>query len=185
MLNKYHTETSPRVLDCCQGEAKLWNQLRREFEIAKYLGVDLKPKRGRLKIDSRAILSRPGWFYDVVDIDTYGSPWRHLEALVNTLKSGVTVFITIGRVMMGVDKAELKALGLHNLRNLPPTLGSKVVKNNLSTVLTSICSSVTIQEMVESPPGRNARYIAIRLKREGPGAGTPGPKPKTVRKEPS
>ncbi|HZU48538.1 MAG TPA: hypothetical protein VFA16_15010, partial [Mycobacterium sp.] len=75
-LRRYHMENKPMVLDCCQGDGIIWRKLRQEFE-CDYWGVDVKPKRGRLSIDSVRILAQPGWPHDVLDIDTYGSPWRH------------------------------------------------------------------------------------------------------------
>lgn len=48
-LRKYHAVGEIRVIDCCQGSAKLWTQLRKEFEIKSYWGVDVKPKAGRLR----------------------------------------------------------------------------------------------------------------------------------------
>lgn len=95
-LRKYHAETPPAVLDCCQGEGLLWRALRKEFPVANYWGVDLKPRRGRLSLDSVRILAQPGWTQDVVDIDTYGSPWDHWRALLPRVARPTTVFLTVG-----------------------------------------------------------------------------------------
>jgi hypothetical protein len=76
-LRKYHGDGLARVLDCCQGSGLLWGTLRQEFECESYWGLDLKRKPGRLSIDSSRVLAQPGWPQDVIDIDTYGSPWKH------------------------------------------------------------------------------------------------------------
>src|SRR5438552_1243842 len=82
-LRKYHMQdvrrdaagaTNINVLDCCQATGKIWGTLQREFPLAGYWGVDVKPKKGRLTIDSVKILDQPGWTQNVVDVDTYGSP---------------------------------------------------------------------------------------------------------------
>jgi hypothetical protein len=95
-LRKYHAGTPPAVLDCCQGEGLLWRVLRREFPVASYWGVDLKPARGRLAVDSVRIVKQPGWAQDVVDVDTYGSPWDHWRALLPRVTKPTTVFLTVG-----------------------------------------------------------------------------------------
>ncbi|MEN3369967.1 MAG: hypothetical protein V7609_2110 [Verrucomicrobiota bacterium] len=87
-LNRYHVpivaygDTSIRVLDCCQASGRLWGVLRREFAGVEYWGVDVRPKKGRLKIDSVRILDQPGVTQNVIDIDTYGSPFKHWMALL-------------------------------------------------------------------------------------------------------
>src|SRR5438067_975429 len=85
-----------QVLDCFQGEGVMWKTLRSEFPVAGYWGVDVKPKKGRLKIDSARILEQSGWTQNVVDLDAYGSPWKHFQNLIATCQHSVTVFLTIG-----------------------------------------------------------------------------------------
>lgn len=75
-LRKYHAGEPIHVLDCCQATGFLWRTLRQEFPIASYWGLDLKPKKGRLQIDSTRVLEQNGWKQNVVDVDTYGSPWE-------------------------------------------------------------------------------------------------------------
>lgn len=96
-LQKYHTVQPPKVFDCCQGSKVIWTQLQTEFSTALYWGVDLKPKKGRLKIDSEKILNQPGWNFDVIDCDTYGSPWKHYGAIQTHATKPLTLFLTIGQ----------------------------------------------------------------------------------------
>lgn len=70
--------------------------LRTEFAIAQYWGVDVTPKSGRLKIDSVRILGQPGLEQNVIDIDTYGSPWKYWFALTRNAHASLTVFPTSG-----------------------------------------------------------------------------------------
>jgi len=127
-LRTYHTAAPPHVLDCCQGSGLLWRSLRQEFPIASYWGLDQKPKKGRLQIDSVRVLAQPGWRADIIDVDTYGSPWKHWLALLPHVRRPVTVFLTVGAtnasLLGGVDRATLQALGLP--ARTPPTLSANV-----------------------------------------------------------
>lgn len=127
-LRKYHSQPGAvvRVLDCCQGDGLIWDRLRSEFPVASYWGVDVKPKRGRLAVKSERVLAQPGWRQDVIDVDTYGTPWTHWLAMLPNLKrgpflrddvSGVTVFLTLGRGVNApvLSKIEVDALGLGDL----------------------------------------------------------------------
>ena len=115
-LQKYHGSADPpNVLDCCQGEGLLWRVLRKEFDLAGYWGVDLKPARGRLKLDSTKILAQPGWDQNVVDIDTYGAPWKHWLAMLPHVSRPTTVFLTIGvggPKLIKLGKEELHVMGV-------------------------------------------------------------------------
>src|SRR5436190_13053268 len=141
-LRKYHCiqENRPDVLDCCQATGRIWRTLF-EFPLAGYWGVDLKPKKGRLSIDSVKILDQPGWTQNVVDVDTYGSPWKHWFALLRNCKHPVTVFLTIGMVKVGggnYDRTLLASAGITFERlEIPNSLGARVsdliIKHALST----------------------------------------------------
>jgi len=162
-LRKYHAEEAPQVLDCCQGQGVLWKRLRREFELASYWGLDIKPRKGRLKLDSVRVLSQPGWPQNVVDVDTYGSPWKHWEALLGNLRRPTTVFLTVGLVYLGIDRAELHSLGLGGMM-IPPGIGRKLHEIAVSTLLTRGCvyDNLTI-EIVEAVSTGSARYFGVRL----------------------
>lgn len=165
-MRKYHGDGSARVFDCCQGSAMLWNQLRREFPVASYWGVDMKPKPGRLQIDSARVLAQPGWRDDVIDVDTYGSPWKHWEAILSTIDHPTTVFLTIGQAFFGTDKRLLQALGVDGL-NLPAALKLKLQPRALSHLLTMGCDHGIIPtEAVEVASAARTRYVGVRLEIE-------------------
>jgi hypothetical protein len=129
-LRKYHGDGQARVMDCCAGDGIIWSALRREFSIASYWGIDTKPAPGRMAIDSRRILAQSGWSEDVVDVDTYGFPFGHYEALLKSLTHNATVFLTTGRynVMGGsVCKELLSVLRMGSLR-LPRSLYPKLYR---------------------------------------------------------
>ena len=176
-LRKYHADDPPDVLDCCQGGGVLWQTLRRAFEVRSYWGVDVKPKKGRLKIDSVRILAQPGWPQNVVDIDTYGSPWKHWNAMMPNVSRPTTIFLTIGQWQMGTDKTILSALGVNNLR-IPAGIAIKLHEIAVTYCFTRPCVNCTITECVEAVSDGLARYFGVRLepvaKANGRGADTPG-----------
>jgi hypothetical protein len=170
-LRKFHVEEPPSVLDCFQGSGLLWGQLRTEFRLGRYWGVDVKPKAGRLKIDSARILEQPGWTADVVDLDAYGSPWKHWCNLVRTFGGeSLTVFVTIGMVRIAggnFDHAMMQMAGckFHALK-VPNSLGVRLAERPTEFALAEAeRNGLTATEMVEAFPQRNARYLGIRLTR--------------------
>lgn len=100
MLRKYHADGCD-VLDCCNGSGVMWGRLREEFIVRSLVGIDVKPKNGRLRGDSARLLDQPGWTQDVIDVDTYGSPWEHWAAILRHLDRPRTVFLTWGIVSAG------------------------------------------------------------------------------------
>lgn len=161
-LHKYHREP-PHVLDCCQGGGVMWRTIKREFPVASYWGVDLKPKKGRLKLDSVRILAQSCWPQNVVDIDTYGSPWKHWLAMLPNISKPTTVFLTIGQWQMGTDRVILDRLGVGNLR-IPPGIAVRLQDVALTYCLTAGCEyGINIIEAVEAVSDGNARYLGVHL----------------------
>jgi hypothetical protein len=164
-LRTYHEDKPPRVFDCCQATGFLWQTLRSEFPVANYWGVDVKEKKGRLKIDSVRVLEQPGLNADVVDVDTYGSPWKHWAALLPNIKQPTTVFLTIGQVSMGTDCLIPAALGLGDLP-VPPGIALKLHDMALAHLLGAAdrhgLKIVECKEAIGGPA--NARYIGVHLR---------------------
>lgn len=132
-LDKYEHKN---VFDACQGSGKIWSILRKTYAIDQYFGVDVKPKKGRLKVDSFRILNQPGWSFDVIDIDTYGSPWKHFKAVIDFKPSHpITLFLTDGLVKMGgggtVDSLVYQWTGLDKMTKIQPSIVSKIYRNLL------------------------------------------------------
>lgn len=113
------------VIDCCAGSGHIWNPLRKEYRCS-YFGIDVKQKNGRLRAESQRIL-QAGATADVIDIDTYGSPWEHWLNVLPFINKKTIVFITIGSTHTGnQQKAALEISGLRfNQLRCPPTLSAK------------------------------------------------------------
>jgi hypothetical protein len=174
-LAKYHGEKPPRVLDCFQGSGLLWLKLSREFPLGSYWGVDLKPKKGRLKIDSSRILEQHGWEADVVDLDAYGSPWTHWRHLVRTFSGeSVTVFLTIGMVKVGGGNFDRSVLDLTGCKfrelKLPKGLGVRLSDNAVAFAMAdAVAAGLEPVEVQEAFPSARARYLGVHLRRKNAG----------------
>jgi len=170
-LEKYHADGSARVFDCCQGGGVMWSTIRRTHPVASYWGVDVKPKKGRLKIDSIRVLQQ-GVSQNVIDIDTYGSPWKHWLAMLPKVTQPVTVFLTIGSTMMkgATDSAVMAALGcVFTTLTLPESFYGKLDEIGVNYALARGCGFATITEAVEVSSTGNARYIGVRLEPKNDG----------------
>lgn len=169
-LAKYHPAPL-HVIDCCAGQGVLWERLKGEFPVARYVGIDKKGGAGLLKMDSVRFLQKPGLSADVVDIDTYGSPWKHWLALLQNFPSsfGLTIFLTIGMVKVAggnYDRCILSPLGIPF--EVPNSIGSALNEVCVSYLLTVCCkSNIFPVEIAEIPnPGGHARYLGVRLERK-------------------
>lgn len=166
-LDKYHHNQPPDVLDCCQGSGTIWEQLKQEYVLNSYWGVDYKKKKGRMAIDSRRLLSSPGLIQNVIDIDTYGSPWDHWLALIKNIQRPTTVFLTIGSGM--VTAMQPAATGAH-LIGFPPStptcLQAKMGCQIAPRILLTRCEQydTILAEAIEAEcEGAHARYIGCHL----------------------
>lgn len=188
-LEKYHADGSATVFDGCQGGGVMWTAIRRTHPVASYWGVDVKPKKGRVKIDSARVLQQPGLTQNVIDVDTYGSPWKHWLALLPNLVKATTVFLTIGQNKMvggfqGAPPKELVAvLGIPE--RTPPSISAKLWDLAAQALLAQAEKACTITEAVESVSRGNARYIGVRLepKNDGPQVATASRQHTSVAKE--
>lgn len=171
-LRTYHAAEPARVFDCCQGSGVIWKTLRAEFEIASYWGVDVKEKKGRLKIRSERVIGQRGMVENVIDVDTYGSPWRHWAAILPVVDRPITVFLTLGLVRMGgggfIGNEALRALGLSFKRlELPASFQGRLGDLAASFLLAlPYRHGLRIVEAREAPRAANARYIGVRMEPE-------------------
>lgn len=162
-----------RVFDACQGSGVLWSTLRREFRV-KYWGVDVKPAKGRLKLDSLRVLNSPGWKFDVIDVDTYGEPWRHWDAILRNGDGQVTVFLTLGSQNLStLGHTALRAVGLGPLIPMLPYGITHQLRNQVVDAMIAQAArhGWTIERYAEStrsvgPQGNGARYLGVRMTRK-------------------
>lgn len=154
------------VCDCFSGEREaIWTQLRKEFNIGDYLALDVKAKPNRLKLDSLRYLQNQLWTHDVIDLDAYGSPWRHWFEVLRRGQSCL-VFLTIGNTMFRQQQSEgLAALGI--TFEIPGGLHAAVSAIVAEYSLAACLQKFTVIKAIEAlNPGGNARYIGIQLEKQ-------------------
>jgi len=175
-LRTYHAEGGT-VLDACQGEGKLWGQLRQEFPALRYTGADMKPRAVGVMVDSRRLLAMRDWPWDIIDVDTYREPWGHWQNLCETVSRPVTVFLTIGLVRMAggvVSNCCKRAAGLPD--ETPGCLAASVVDLIFNQLLWyPVRLGWQIENVLEATPRQRARYIGLRLVPSRPAPGQKAP----------
>lgn len=167
-LSKYHGDGGARVIDCCAGSGKIWKTLRDEFELKRYLPIDLKAEKGRLKLDSVRLLGVSPLPYNVVDIDTYGSPWKHWSSMVPGVEEPTTVFLTIGMTFMvghgTLSKEAKRVMGLDGIKTkFPPCMLGRFSGQSVQYSIAAAMDRLKIVESIEAFPSWHARYIGLRL----------------------
>ncbi len=176
-IERYHGGEFFSVFDACRGSGRLWKTLGRSYGF-EYWGVDTKKERGQITADSVRLLEIPGLSANVIDVDTYGSPWKHWLALLPNVSKPTTVFLTDGLVKImggGVGHEVVRGLGLI-FPTLKPSnaLVAKFSRLNFKYMI-SLASKhgLQVREIVEAlNPGGNARYFGVRLEPKpnvGPG----------------
>lgn len=168
LLDRFHATDDVRVFDCCQGSGVIWKTLRRTVKVTTYWGVDVKPRPGRLKIDSRRVVCQAGLDANVVDIDTYGMPWDHWCGLLPNVSRPTTVFLTIGLVTMGggagLSKECRRVLEMPEAWPLPAAFTPELVRLSVQRFLSMRnAAGFRVVEAWESTPGKHARYIGVHL----------------------
>lgn len=157
----------PIVVDCCQAEGLLWNKLRKEYDVG-YVGYDRERKRGRVTMDSARVLAAPALPFDIIDVDTYGSPWRHWITLLPNIVKPTTVFLTLGNSdgLKSVDSTVVDAVGLGHMQSrIPQSLRWKLDRFSLDACL-SLCYNygvLMVEAQEVAPRSRNARYFGVRI----------------------
>jgi hypothetical protein len=173
------------VCDCFSGQEVIWGTLAKEFEVGEYLALDVKEKRGRLKLDSLRYLENQEWSHDVVDLDAYGPPWRHFFQVIQRVASpagggrlagktilteitapkALLVFLTIGETIWKQQQSDaLEYCGIP--LDVPPAikgqLGEFILESCLAAPLTA---GLIISRAAEARnPGGNARYIGMEIR---------------------
>jgi hypothetical protein len=135
-LNSLPTKDLIYILDAFAGEGLLWKEVqKRTNKQIKILSIDEKEYRKiSLKGDNRKFLKSIDLnYFDIIDLDAYGSPSNQLMILKEKNYKGI-VHCTFIQTMMGrISNDVLFSLGItKTMINKCPTLFSK---NGLSKML--------------------------------------------------
>lgn len=167
LLDKYHCGgKTADVLDCCQGDGVLWGKLKTTHKPRRYMGVDVKPRRGRIKIDSAKLLMT-SFSHNFIDVDMHGAPWRHWFFAIQNATQPTTFALTHGRtgVQTGGSPEALAAMGL--TVSVPKTLGNRLAWD----VSLPYCLAAAedygwkIVEAVSVGGHTNCKFIGVRIER--------------------
>lgn len=165
-LQKYHTDDS-RVFDCCQGSGLVWSEVRKQFAVSSYWGVDLKSKSGRISIDSVKVVKQ-GVKANVIDVDTYGEPWTHWMELLPHIKEPTTVFLTCGKISISTMSHRVINCVFGKSLRMPPTLtGSLWDYANKVLLSLPLSYGLEIVECMEAVSNNQTRYIGIHIQPRG------------------
>lgn len=163
-LRTWHADQPADVVDCFSGYGVMWKTLRAEFGIEKYTGLELRKIRGRLRMDSLQYLQRRDWAHDFIDLDAYGSPWKHLLAALPHITRPTSIILTIGNSGLGNQDRELiKAAGIPF--DLPIGLHKGMADYFTGVGLAlPLRHELEISACLEAPnPGGSCRYIGLRV----------------------
>jgi len=164
------------VLDCCAGDRVLWKRLEREWKPDSYVGLDIKRKPAPvLKADSVRWLRSMPLKATLVDVDTYGEPWKHWRTLLraNWTHDRIGVCLTMGnggKAMGALGNAALKALGIPTTwrKRLPPACDARREAAVDACMYLAVELGCTVLDTREAGgANRWTRYIAVMLERRG------------------
>ena len=169
-MARYHSDGQAKVCDCRMGSGFLWRELRNTIQVKSYLGLDVKPMKGRLKIDSVRYLQAGGWNHDVIDIDTYGAPWKHWFAMLDHVGWSCTVFLTIGMVKIcgggNIPTVCKEHIGIQGMKHIPMSIIGRLDQYVTDTCLAApLRMGFRVSECLEATSHGKARYIGIRLEK--------------------
>jgi hypothetical protein len=109
---------------------------------------------------------------NVIDIDAYGSPFHHYEALLANSVGEKTIFLTsghgMGKGMSVMSHQQVKALGLWPaVKHLSASMQGPLAALAENQMLFGLPEKFgwTILKLAESSPGMNARYFGARIKK--------------------
>ena len=165
-LDAYHKDKPFSVFDTCCGEQVIWKTLRKEYAGIEYFGADRV--KTKLKLDSARLCENAAYAkYDVIDIDTYGSPWKHFFNLLPNIKKPTTIFLTSGSsgAFNNMSTIVKTAMGLGQLPSVPVGMLSLInTKYSLDFCLAQAeAHGLRYVEIKEALPRLNARYFGVRL----------------------
>ena len=116
-----------RVLDLCAGEGLVWRTMKRFVKLADYVPVDISPRLpGTLHgdvMEDRFLSAFDLTHYTVIDIDTYGEPWKPWRHIYERLTRATAVFLTHGAVSSpggaNISQFAREALGIPSSWEVP------------------------------------------------------------------
>ena len=106
----------------------------------------------------------------MIDVDTYGMPWRHWYALLPKIEKPTTVFLTVGMIRMnGIGTIGSRSLNDIGIKfQIPPSIQPKLLPFAIRSALISAKRyNIIYREAVQAVTHGNAVYIGVRVEKKG------------------
>lgn len=158
-----------KVIDCCTAKGMIWNNLKKKYKVTSYLPFDTNPQLpGTIRMDSIKALNQIDIAkYNVIDIDTFGEPWKHYEIALNKLKSDTIIYLTIGinKVCGGsISNKAKEMMGIPLDWHIP--MNDKLAKKHISFLLTMGCENCKITNVYKAELPNVTYYGILYRKRD-------------------
>ena len=162
-LRKYHADEA-KVLDCCQGTGQIWKNLRTEFELKSYLGIDIKDGLSRVTMDSTRFLTLK-FRENVIDVDTYGEPWKHWLNLLPNVRQPTTVFLTVAAMCSMQMSIDVRLAVFGKDLQMPQSLFASLWPYAIQSLLWMPTKhGLEVVECLESVNDHATRYLGIHIR---------------------
>lgn len=91
-----------KILDCYAGKSRIWNEIKRKSnKNINIVGIDKKPYGSSLRGDNIKYLRGMDLNkYDIIDLDSYGIPFKQLEIIFKKGYKGI-LFVTFIQSIFG------------------------------------------------------------------------------------
>jgi hypothetical protein len=110
------------VLDLFAGKGIVWTEMRKYFEVAKYVPLDKNPRMpGTIRVDDSARYI-PGFdlqAFNVVDVDPYGECWPSWDVFTQLIAKPTAVFLTNGTMVATRSHYVMRHLGIPTEWDVP------------------------------------------------------------------
>jgi len=171
VIKKHFNKSSFNILNCCAAKNKVWRSLD-EFYNTSIIHLDLNPQfDGVIKCDANDYVQNNDLSkFDIIDIDTYGSPW---DIFFNSIKSctGTTVFfLTWGRTeknLFNVPNIIKQTFNFPKSSKKGRNPLCKYMEKNITSLLVrGYENGIFIKDVYEGFPQGNARYFGLTVIKE-------------------
>jgi hypothetical protein len=161
ILNRFPTRPL-KVLDCFAGEGRLWETLKREYEVEAYVPIDTSPRQaGTLPGDAMLLVRSVGVDqFNVIDVDSYGEPWGALFTCLPLIGQPTCLFAThgYGKAFAWASSAVRRLLGIPRDWKIPH--GKRLIQWHDDYLLRKTTEFATIVNAARVR-GKNVDYFGL------------------------
>jgi len=127
------------VLDCFAGAGLLWNEIKKTHKNIQVVPIEKESQKNKLALignNLKYLSSLDLSKFDIIDLDSYGIPFKQLEILFERKYKGIIIITAIQSGMGKLPNALLKKLGYtEKMIKKIPTLFNKNCVDKLKNYL--------------------------------------------------